>query len=70
MPKLPARSPRQMARLLEEHGFILDRTKGSHHIYLHPESGRRVVVPMHKEDLPIGTLRSILKQAGLERDDL
>ena len=70
MPKLPARSPRQMARLLEEHGFILDRTKGSHHIYFHPETGRRVVVPMHKEDLPIGTLRSILKQAGLERDDL
>ncbi len=59
-----------MARLLEEHGFILDRTKGSHHIYFHPETGRRVVVPMHKEDLPIGTLRSILKQAGLERDDL
>lgn len=59
-----------MARLLEEYGFILDRTKGSHHIYLHPETGRRVVAPMHKDDLPIGTLLSTLKQAGLERDDL
>jgi predicted RNA binding protein YcfA (HicA-like mRNA interferase family) len=29
-----------MARLLEEHGFILDRTKGSHHIYYHPETPR------------------------------
>lgn len=59
-----------MTRLLEEHGFILDRTKGSHHIYYHPETGRRAVVPMHKEDLPVGTLLSILKQAGLDRDDL
>lgn len=70
MAKLPTRSPRQMTRLLEEHGFILDRTKGSHHIYYHPETGRRAVVPMHKEDLPVGTLLSILKQAGLDRDDL
>ena len=70
MPKLPARTPRQLARLLEAHGFVLDRVKGSHPIYHHPESGRRVVVPMHKEDLPTGTLLSILKQAGLDRDDL
>ncbi len=70
MPKLPARSPRQVARLLEEHGFVLDRIKGSHHIYFHPETGRRAVVPMHKEDLPIGTLLSILKQAGIERNEL
>ena len=70
MPKVPARSPRQMARLLEEHGFVLDRIKGSHHIYFHPETGRRAVVPMHREDLPIGTLLSILNQAGLDRDEL
>jgi len=59
-----------LERLLEAHGFVLDRVKGSHPIYHHPERGRRVVVPMHKEDLPTGTLLSILKQAGLDRDDL
>jgi predicted RNA binding protein YcfA (HicA-like mRNA interferase family) len=67
---MPARTPRQVARLLEEHGFVLDRVKGSHHIYYQPDTGRRAVVPMHKEDLPRGTMLAILKQAGLAPDDL
>ncbi|UXE65724.1 MAG: type II toxin-antitoxin system HicA family toxin [Chryseotalea sp. WA131a] len=28
------------------------------------------MVPMHKKDLPKGTLHAILKQSGIERDDL
>ena len=44
--------------------------KGSHHIYFHPETRKRAVVPLHKKDLPRGTLLEILKQAGIERDDL
>ncbi len=70
MPKLPVFTPRTIIGLLEEHGFVLDRIKGSHHIYQHPQSGRRAVVPMHKQDLPTGTALSILKQAGIERSQL
>ncbi|MEZ4862142.1 MAG: type II toxin-antitoxin system HicA family toxin [Caldilineaceae bacterium] len=70
MPKIPALTPRAIIKLLEEHGFILDRVRGSHHIYYQPESGRRAVVPMHRQDLPRGTMLSILKQAGIDRDEL
>ncbi|MFN3983136.1 MAG: type II toxin-antitoxin system HicA family toxin [Caldilinea sp.] len=38
--------------------------KGSHHIYLNPESGRRVVAPVHKHDLPASTALSIQNKHG------
>lgn len=70
MPKLPVLTPREVIRLLEDRGFILDRVKGSHHIYYHPLTGRRAVVPLHKQELPKGTLLSILSQAGIDRDEI
>ena len=70
MPKLPALTPRKVVWLLEQRGFRLDRTKGSHQIFIHPDTGRRAVVPFHKDDLPIGTLRSILQQAGIDPAEL
>jgi predicted RNA binding protein YcfA (HicA-like mRNA interferase family) len=69
MSKLPALTPRKVIRVLERKGFILDRTKGSHQIYYHPETKRRVVLPVHKRDLPKGTLLEILKQAGIDRKE-
>ncbi|MEA1938692.1 MAG: type II toxin-antitoxin system HicA family toxin [Pseudomonadota bacterium] len=33
-------------------------------------SKRRVVVPLHKRDLPRGTLLEILKQAGISKEEL
>lgn len=70
MPKLPVLTPRDVIRILEKRGFILDRVKGSHHIYLNPNTKQRAVVPVHRRDLPQGTLLSILKQAGIEREEL
>lgn len=70
MAKLPVLTAKDLIRILERRGFILDRVKGSHHIYLHPETGQRAVVPFHRRDLPQGTLVSILKQAGIDRDEL
>jgi predicted RNA binding protein YcfA (HicA-like mRNA interferase family) len=32
MPKLPALTPQKLIKILEQHGFVLDRVKGSHHI--------------------------------------
>ncbi|MDD3978406.1 MAG: type II toxin-antitoxin system HicA family toxin [Methanomicrobium sp.] len=37
---------------------------------MHPETKQRVVIPVHKKDLPKGTLIEILKQAGINKDDL
>jgi predicted RNA binding protein YcfA (HicA-like mRNA interferase family) len=70
MPKLPSLTPKKVIKILEARGFVLDRVRGSHHIYYHPETKQRAVVPVHKDDLPIGTLLSILRQAGIERDEL
>ena len=49
---------------------MLDRVKGSHHIFYQPETKRRVVVPLHGRDFPIGMLLEILKQAGIEREEI
>lgn len=67
MPKLPTLTPQQLIKILEQHGFVLDRVKGSHHVYYHPLTRRRAVVPLHVGDLPKGTLFEILKQAGISR---
>jgi len=70
MSKIPVLTPEEIARILTKRGFILDRTRGSHRIYYHPETKRRVVVPFHKKDLPKGTVKEILKQAGITREEL
>ncbi len=70
MPKLPSLTPKKLIKILEKKGFRLDRVKGSHHIYYHPGNRRRVIVPLHKTDLPKGTLLEILKQAGIPKDEL
>ncbi|MEX1827626.1 type II toxin-antitoxin system HicA family toxin [Luteibacter sp. CQ10] len=50
---------------LEADGWYLDRVKGSHHHFKHPVKSGLVTVPHPKSEVPTGTLRSILKQAGL-----
>lgn len=66
MSRLPALSARKVAAALERAGLVLVRTKGSHYRYQHPiERHRQTVVPFHVGDLPPGTLRVIIKQAGL-----
>ncbi|ELY86760.1 MULTISPECIES: type II toxin-antitoxin system HicA family toxin [Natrinema] len=64
-------SGREIAKVLQDHGFRpIDRT-GSHLKlrYEHPETDevRTVTVPMHSEDkIPTGTMRSIANQCGAE----
>jgi predicted RNA binding protein YcfA (HicA-like mRNA interferase family) len=70
MPKLPALTPRKVITILKKNGFILDRTKGSHQIYRNPETKRMAVVPFHRKDLPKGTLLEILRQAGINKEDI
>jgi predicted RNA binding protein YcfA (HicA-like mRNA interferase family) len=60
-------TPRELRRILEQNGFVFARQSGSHAIFRHPQSNRRVVLPIHSKDIPTGTLHSILKDAGLKR---
>ncbi|MDP1714709.1 MAG: type II toxin-antitoxin system HicA family toxin [Anaerolineales bacterium] len=70
MPKFPSLTPQKVIKILERKGFVLDRSKGSHRIYIHPVTGKKAVVPFHRKDLPLGTLRDIFKQAGIEPEEL
>jgi predicted RNA binding protein YcfA (HicA-like mRNA interferase family) len=46
-------------------GWYLVHVVGSHHQFKHPSMTGKVTVPHPKKDLPLATVRSILKQAGL-----
>ncbi|MBI2003373.1 MAG: type II toxin-antitoxin system HicA family toxin [Parcubacteria group bacterium] len=70
MPKLPSLSAKKVISILKTCGFQLHHTTGSHFVFRHPETKRRVTVPFHIKDLPKGTLFSILKQAGISKNEL
>lgn len=70
MPKLPPLTSRQLITILKNRGFLLDHITGSHYVFYHPAKQRRVTVPYHSRDIAKGTLLSILKQAGIGKDEL
>jgi len=58
---------REIIRRLEDDGWSLVATRGSHRQYKHPtKRGRVTVAGKLSDDLAPGTLNSILKQAGLK----
>jgi len=68
MRALPALSGGAVAAALQRAGFEVIRTKGSHHFLRHRDDpSRQTVVPVHRKDLPPGTLRAILRQARLSQ---
>jgi predicted RNA binding protein YcfA (HicA-like mRNA interferase family) len=52
-------------RELKAAGWVLDRIRGSHHVFKHPTRPGIVVVPYPKKDLGTGLIAAIRKQAGL-----
>ena len=68
---MKALSGKELARILERHGWTLLRVHGSHHIYGKPGSVVRLSIPIHgNKSLKAGLLRHILKTAGLSEADL
>ncbi len=55
----------ELIRELKDAGWLLDRVRGSHHVFKHPERPGIVVVPHPKKDLGIGLVAAIRKQAGI-----
>ncbi|MBI2040031.1 type II toxin-antitoxin system HicA family toxin [Candidatus Microgenomates bacterium] len=69
MPKLY--SSKQIAKILENHGFTLLSQKGSHGKFRKTIEGKvlTTIVPMGKREIPAGTLSSILRQSRLNKED-
>ena len=68
MSKIPSISGRECVQALEKVGFRFQRQKGSHISLIREEPFSQVVVPDHRE-LDRGTLRAIIRQAGLSVED-
>jgi predicted RNA binding protein YcfA (HicA-like mRNA interferase family) len=61
---------RDIVRRLKISGFEFHRqAAGSHEIWRNAATGRFTTIPNHSGDMPEGTLRAILRQAGVEPDE-
>lgn len=61
---------REIIKRLKRAGFEFDRqAAGSHEIWFNSKTDRYTTVPNHPGDMPEGTLRAILKQAGITTDE-
>jgi predicted RNA binding protein YcfA (HicA-like mRNA interferase family) len=70
MPRHPRIRGRELIRALQRIGFIVKRTKGSHHFLQHPD-GRATVVPVHSgEVIGPGLLNRILHDADITVEEL
>lgn len=62
---------KRFARLLERHGWSLQRVKGSHHIYTKPDIPARISVPIHgNKPLKVGLQRHLMKLAEIAESEL
>jgi predicted RNA binding protein YcfA (HicA-like mRNA interferase family) len=68
MSKLPVVSGAQCIKALEKAGFVVYRQRGSHLTLVRADPKAHTTVPNHKE-LDRGTLRAIIRQAGLSVDE-
>ena len=70
MPKLPVVSGPETVRALQRAGFAVRRQRGSHVVLTGPEGWRQVSVPVHGgRDVQAGTLRAIIRDAGLSVEE-
>ena len=63
--ELPSLKPKEVISALERAGFVLKRQTGSHAILYKSDIHLPITVPVHTSDLPVGTLRAIIRQANL-----
>jgi len=68
MSKLPRISGRECIKALEKAGFQVKRQEGSHIVLRRTDPFAQLVVPDHKE-LDRGTLRAIIRQAGMSVEE-
>ena len=66
---MPEYNFKKIVKVLEEHGFVVVRRKGSHVIYRN-NNDVMVPVPFHgkKKSIPLGTALAIIKQSKIDRN--
>ena len=70
MGRLSGYKYREIISVLKRFGFEFHRqAAGSHEIWYNPVTKRYTTVPNHSGDMPEGTLRAIISQAGIETTD-
>lgn len=57
---------KELIKLLEQDGWKLRGTKGSHHVCIHSTKPGHISVPHPKKDLGVGLVSKLLKQAGIK----
>lgn len=64
-------SGKNLCKIVEQRGWILQRITGSHHIYQNYDFDKILSIPVHRnQDLKIGTLKALMKIANLTEEDL
>ncbi len=67
MPKLPVLKPKEVIRALLRAGFVFERQKGSHKLYM--KENHAITISYHNKNIKPKTLQSIIKQSGLELEE-
>ncbi|MCT7972111.1 type II toxin-antitoxin system HicA family toxin [Laspinema olomoucense] len=64
-------SGKQLCKIVEKKGWVLQRITGSYYIYNNPEEKKILSIPVpSNQDLKIGTLKALMKVANLTEEDL
>jgi len=70
MGKLSGFKYHEVIKRLRKFGYVFDRPgPGSHEVWRHVQTGKKVTLPRHAKDIAEGTLRSILRGAGIDEDE-
>jgi predicted RNA binding protein YcfA (HicA-like mRNA interferase family) len=68
-PKLPTATAKDLVRVALKLGFVFRRQSGSHAIYVRATDQARVVIPMHRGELKIKTLRGIIQDLKISVEE-
>jgi len=60
----------EVIKRLRQFGYVFDRPgPGSHEVWINIRTRKRITLPRHSKDMAEGTLRTILRDAGITEDD-
>lgn len=66
-----AYNAKTIIKILEQNGWVLDRIRGSHHVYKNDKLSLSVPIPVHgNRDLGKGIFYKILKQCNIDKSDI
>ena len=68
MPRIVPLKPREVEKILLNNGFIVNVSKSSHKQYFNPKNSAHTTVSFHSKEIPVGTLRSIIRQSQLPQE--